>query len=159
MAARSPVIRAFAPADAGATAQLFYESIHGGAAGAYTPEQLRAWAPAPPAVEEWAALLSAMTTLLAVEAGEPVGFMSLDTNGHIDRAFVRPDRLRTGVASALYAAIEERARERGLTRLTTDASAIARAFFERKGWRVVREQQPVRNGVALTNYRMEKHLD
>jgi putative acetyltransferase len=151
---RSPTIRPFTPADAAATSALFYDSIHGGAQGAYTPEQLTAWAPEPPSVDDWAARLSAMTTLIAVQGAEVVGFMSLEGGGHIDRAFVHPDHLRTGVASALYQGILVRARKAGMAELTADASIVAKPFFEKQGWQVVATQHPMRNGVALTNYRM-----
>ena len=38
---------------------------------------------------------------------------------------------------------------------TTHASITARGFFEKRGWRVVRTQQVIRYGVALTNFVME----
>ena len=40
--------------------------------------------------------------------------------------------------------------------VTTHASITARPFFEARGYRVVRQQQVERQGVALTNFVMEK---
>lgn len=54
--------------------------------------------------------------------------------------------------------MEAKARELGATTLTTEASRMARPFFERQGWSVVAEQVVVIRGVRLTNYRMRKVL-
>ena len=85
--------------------------------------------------------------------------MSLEKAGHIDLAFVRTDRIGQGVARALYLALVKSARASGLKKLTVDASFMARRFFERQGWRVLSEQQPVRRGIKMTNFRMTIELD
>lgn len=41
-------------------------------------------------------------------------------------------------------------------RITTHASITAKSFFEHKGYRAVREQQVLRDGISLTNFMMEK---
>ena len=43
-------------------------------------------------------------------------------------------------------------------RVFTEASVTARPFFERRGFRVVRERRVARRGVQLTNFAMEKPL-
>jgi putative acetyltransferase len=96
---------------------------------------------------------------VAERDGVPVGFMSLDlARGYLDLAFVLPQVMGQGVADALYAVLEARARAEGLARLTTEASALARPFFARNGWALIREQQVERRGVALHNAVMEKTL-
>ena len=40
--------------------------------------------------------------------------------------------------------------------ISTHASITAKPFFEKRGYRVIREQQVERQGVALTNFVMEK---
>ncbi|MEE1466132.1 MAG: GNAT family N-acetyltransferase, partial [Clostridium sp.] len=40
--------------------------------------------------------------------------------------------------------------------ITTHASITARPFFEKRGYRVVKEQEVERSGVVLTNYVMIK---
>ena len=37
-----------------------------------------------------------------------------------------------------------------------ESASSARPFFEERGYEVAWEQQELRHGVALTNYRMEK---
>ena len=79
-------------------------------------------------------------------------------DGYLDFAYVAPDAMGQGVAKALYDAILAVAEKAGLARLTSEASHLARRFFERQGWRVVEEQSVARNGVTLTNFRMEIDL-
>ena len=40
--------------------------------------------------------------------------------------------------------------------ITTHASITAKPFFQQRGYRVVKEQKVIRQGIALTNYVMEK---
>lgn len=42
--------------------------------------------------------------------------------------------------------------------MTTHASITARPFFEKQGYRVIREQQVERRDLLLTNFVMEKTL-
>lgn len=160
----SLTVRAYRAADAAALGRLFFDSVHRGTAAAYSQAQRTAWAPAPPEGDAWAARLGEATTLVAEQDGAPIGFMSLTTTeaevglGLVDMAFVHPDHAGQGVASALYAALEEAARRAGLSRLETDASEIARPFFAAKGFMHIRAQQPVRRGVRLVNHRMGKTL-
>ena len=95
----------------------------------------------------WNASFLEHTTLVAVEGETIVGFADLAADGYLDRLYVHRDWQRRGVASALCDALPG-AR-------VTHASLIARPFFERRGWRVVREQQVERHGVLLTNFVME----
>lgn len=90
--------------------------------------------------------------------GTPAGFMTIDASGYIDLAFVRPGALGMGVGWLLYRAIEARAEQLGVVRLTTEASKKARPFFERQGWTVEREQLVVKRGVSLANFKMAKRL-
>lgn len=84
--------------------------------------------------------------------------MTIDAMGFIDLAFVAPAALGQGVGWRLYAAVEARARDLGGAVLTTEASRMARPFFERQGWAVVAEQVVLKRGVGLTNCWMRKAL-
>ncbi|MEO1599208.1 MAG: GNAT family N-acetyltransferase [Pseudomonadota bacterium] len=92
------------------------------------------------------------------DGAEIAGFMSLTPEGVVDMAYVAPKWMGKGVALVLYSALIARAREVGLARLTTDASHLARPFFERRGWRLLTEQQVERHGVRLTNFKMASDL-
>jgi putative acetyltransferase len=151
-------IRKATAEDFDATARLFFESVRRGTARHYSEDQRKAWAPDVPSPEDWRERLGAMDTWIAETGGKIVGFMSLMKSGHLDLAFVHPDWIGKGVAFRLYETLEAHARATGLTQLNSDASLLARPFFERQGWRVIQEQRPVRNGVELVNFRMEKNL-
>ena len=91
----------FEPAEADALGVIYYRAVHEGAAGAYDASQRHAWAPKAPSGSDWEARLWAQHTLVARDAGRPVGFMTLDAGGHIDLAFVDPDFQRRGVGGRL----------------------------------------------------------
>jgi putative acetyltransferase len=63
-----------------------------------------------------------------------------------------------GIASRLYEGIEAAAREQGIGRIYTEASELARRFFERKDFTVTERQDPILRGVSIHNYRMAKTL-
>lgn len=54
--------------------------------------------------------------------------------------------------------IERLAADRGHTAIGAFVSITAPPFFERMGYAVKFENIAVRNGIELTNYRMEKQL-
>ena len=99
-----------------------------------------------------------MDGFAAERDGQLVDFMTIDATGYIDLAFVAPQAHGQGVGWRLYAAVEARARKLGATVLTTEASHVARPFFERQGWSILAEQSVVKRGVALTNCRMRTAL-
>lgn len=140
-------LRPYRPADCPALAELFYHTVHTVCARDYSSEQLDAWADGQVDLAAWNASFLAHTTLVAVEGGTIVGFADLAPEGYLDRLYVHKDWQRRGVASALCDALTEAK--------VTHASLTARPFFEKRGWRVVREQQVERHGVLLTNFVME----
>jgi len=151
-------IRPGRPGDGPAAAEVFHAAVHQGAAAFYSAEERAAWSPAPP-VDGWEARLLAGNCLVAEEAsGQLIGFMTLGEDGFLDFAYVAPGWMGKGVADALYAQIEAMAHARGLPVLDTEASYLARQFFTRRGWQTTARQSVIRNGVALTNFRMEKPL-
>ncbi|MFP3335411.1 GNAT family N-acetyltransferase, partial [Pseudomonas sp. SIMBA_064] len=77
--------------------------------------------------------------LVAIIDHKIVGFCSLD-NGNIDLLFVHQNYLRQGIALKLYTQIEQVSRQKGKTRLTADVSKTAKPFFERVGFKVLKEQ-------------------
>lgn len=153
------VVRRFREEDALATAALFHASVHGLANAHYSQAERDAWAPQIPETAVWMQRLQGQSVFVAERDGVIVGFMTLRPDGYLDLAFVSPDASRKGVASKLYEAIEAEAMALGLTRLHAQASHLARPFFERQGWTVLKEQSAERNGVALTNFAMERRLD
>ena len=58
-----------------------------------------------------------------------------------------------GVASAICDELERAA---GEEKIITNASITAKPFFEKRGYKAVKEQQVIRKGIPLTNCVMEK---
>ena len=152
-------VRSFQAGDAEALGRVYHHAIREGAVEAYGAAAVRAWSPEAPSGANWAERLATAETVVAEAEGTPVGFMSLvPETGLIDLAFVLPEAARSGVASALYAVLEGRARATGLACLTTEASLLAEPFFAVQGFQVVARQEVERRGVMLKNCRMEKRL-
>ena len=153
-------VRTARPEDAGALAEVFYLGVRRGARVAYSEAQCSAWCPEVPDGEGWVRRLDGLDIVLAEVSGQVVGFMALDVEqGLLDLAYVHPEHVREGHASALYAVIEGRARRAGLTRIETEASRLAEPFFLSQGWRVLARQEVERRGVLIPNARMEKALN
>jgi len=161
MVARAPRIirvRGYEAEDAPEIARLFYETVRSVNRAHYSDEQLAAWAPEVPDARRWHERMSARLTLVAEEEGEVVGFAELEGDGHLDMLYVRKDAVGRGVGLRLYEAVEREALDRGHGRITTEASITARPFFERRGFRLVREQTVRRCNVELINFVMEKDV-
>ena len=150
----SPVrLRHYRPDDCEKLAALFYRTVHSVNAKDYTQRQLDVWATGTVDLQAWNASFLAHETVVAEENGEIVGFGDMDESGYLDRLYVHRDRQGRGIATAICDALERTVS--GKT-LTTHASVTAKPFFLHRGYRVVRQQTVLRQGIALTNYVMEK---
>ena len=149
-------LREYIPSDCAQLAELFYQTVHSVNAKDYTKEQLDAWATGEVDLQAWDASFRAHKTIVAVKNGEIVGFGDMDETGYLDRLYVRKDYQRQGIASAICDELERFAA--GKT-ITTHASITAKPFFQHRGYRVVRKQEVIRRGVALTNLVMENRSE
>ena len=153
------LIRPYERRDAEAIVALFHETIHTIAAADYTREQLDAWAPEIPDPTVWHGRMAPRLTLVAEEGGEILAFAELIEDGTLDMFYCRHDAQAQGIGSRLFSKIENAARGLGLKRMVAQASITARPFFERQGFRVVRQNSIVRGEVELINFTMEKRLE
>ncbi|MFR3031966.1 MAG: GNAT family N-acetyltransferase, partial [Blautia sp.] len=71
---------------------------------------------------------------------------------YLDRLFVHKDYQRKGVATAICDKLEQMAQGD----VVTHASITAKPFFEKRGYKVVKEQKVERQGITLTNFVMKK---
>lgn len=154
-------IRGYQPRDAVALAEVFYRSVREVAIAAYSAEQVQAWAPeerrAAGSIRTWADD-GRLVLVAADEHDHPVAFIDLEPDGHIDHLFCAPEAAGRGIAAQLYQAVQAAAREQGITRFYTEASELARPFFERRGFAVVARQDLVIRGVPMHNYKMTGEL-
>lgn len=153
------ITRPLVPEDGEIAAEIFFDAVHHGTTDVYSVEQRIAWGGHAPDTTKWLNKFQNTSGFAADIGGLMVGFMTLDTDGHIDLAFVRTEFSGHGIGKLLYRLIEAQAVASGLKRLTTEASKKAKPFFIRLGWHIDQEQVVVKNGVFLTNFKMSKSLE
>ena len=73
-------------------ANLFYSSVHAIDSSIYSEAQKDVWAPTPIDYGRWNLLLN---------NDQVAGFIELESDGHIDCAYVSPEFQKQGVATAL----------------------------------------------------------
>ncbi len=122
----------------------------------YTLEQVKAWAPDHFDIEAWQERIDSMNSYIAELDGKIVGFADLRQDGYIDHFFCHVNYQRVGVGRALMEHIFLTGNGRGISRYYSAVSVTARPFYERFGFRVIKEQQAEINGQMLINFIMEK---
>ena len=145
-------IRQYQQSDCKELTELFYNTVHTVNAKDYTKEQLNVWATGQVDLEKWDLSLQEHYSVVAVENNVIVGFGDIDKTGYLDRLFVHADHQGKGIATAICDKLEQFVKKN----VTTHASITARPFFEKRGYKVVKEQQVERQGIFLTNYVMVK---
>ena len=145
------ILRRYRDEDCNAVSKLFYETVHTVNAKDYTAEQLCAWAHGEDSLQAKHKALMSQHTVIAEIDGKIVGFGSIDKFGCLDMLFVHKDFQRQGIATAICDELEAK-----FSVVKTYASITAKPFFEKRGYSVMKEQSVERQGIFLTNYRMEK---
>lgn len=147
-------IRNYKPSDCKEMAELFYHTIHTVNAKDYTEEQLNVWATGQVDLEKWNQSFLEHYSIVAVDGDRITGFGDIDETGYLDRLYVHANHQNQCVATAICDALEQTAPGN----ITTHASITARPFFEKRGYKVIKEQQVERQGIFLTNFVMEKEM-
>lgn len=146
------LIREYQSSDCDKMAELFYNTVHTINAKDYSKEQLDVWATGQIDLKNWDQSFQEHYSVVAVNDGIIVGFGDIDRKGYLDRLFVHTDYQRKGIATDICNCLEQAVQGN----IVTHASITARPFFERRGYKVVKEQQVERQGIFLTNYVMIK---
>lgn len=149
-------LRHYCSDDCAAMADLFYHTVHTVNARDYSQKQLDAWATGRVDLKAWDKSFLEHDTWVALEGDLLVGFADMDKSGYLDRIYIHKNHQGRGIATMLCDRLEQRCPS---SCFTTHASITAKPFFEKRGYRVVKEQQVSRGGVFLTNYVMEKTSD
>lgn len=143
-------IREYQSSDCEELTKLFYNTVHAVNAKDYTEEQLDAWATGQVDLNKWDQSLREHYSIVAVENEMLVGFGDIDKSGYLDHLFVHADYQGKGIGTMICNRLEQAVSGN----IITHASITARPFFEKRGYRVVKEQQVERQGVFLTNFEM-----
>ena len=162
--------RPYQPHDCPEMIRLFRDTVCTVNAADYTRPQIDAWIGGEngPDRTAWDRSFRAHYTLVAVLGEQIVGFGDMDASGYLDRLYVHSAYQRRGIATALCDVLEAPFAAATLAlcdvleapfaaaTLVTHASLTAKAFFEGRGYCVIRPQQVERNGVLLANFVMER---
>lgn len=143
-------IREYQSSDCEEIIKLFDNTVHTVNAKDYTKEQLDAWATGRVDLNKWDQSLREHYSLVAVENEMIVGFGDIDKSGYLDRLFVHEDYQGKGMGTMICNRLEQAVSGS----VIIHASITAKTFFEKRGYRVVKEQQVERKGVFLTNFEM-----
>ena len=146
-------IRLYRPDDCEKIAELFYETVHTINAKDYSKKQLNAWATGNVDLDSWNQVFLKTYTVVAISDGDIAGFGNIDNKGYLDMLYVHKCHQRKGIASAICDTLEKSVSG---VKIETHASITARPFFEKRGYKVIKEQQVERQGIILTNFIMEK---
>ena len=145
-------LRKYHPSDCQALAELFYDTVHTVCKNDYSEKQLYAWATGNIDLVKWNQSFRSHYTLVAEINGNIAGFGDIDLNGYLDRLYVHKDYQRRGIGSYICSILENMVDS---DKIITHASITAKGFFEKRGYKVIKEQQVKRQGIILTNYIME----
>jgi putative acetyltransferase len=151
-------IRIGTPEDLEEMKQLYVDTIHTICNKQYNEEQLAVWSSTAQNAERWQEMIATQYVIIAEIDRQMAGFATLKNENYIDFFYTHKDFQRKGVAQQLLDHIEEKARIQQSERLSSYVSMTARPFFEKNGFVVLKEQENIRNGVMLINYKMEKAL-
>jgi len=146
------VIREYQSSDCEVLAELFYNTVHTVNVKDYTKKQLDVWATGNVDLEKWNQSFEEHYSLVAIDNEKIVGFGDINKAGYLDRLYVHSEYQRKGIATAICNQLEHAVQGN----IVTHASITARPFFEKRGYKVIKEQQVERRGVFLTNFIMEK---
>ena len=146
-------LREYKPADCEQLAELFYNTVHSINAKDYAEEQLNVWATGRVDLKEWNRSFLKHKTIVAIENNKIVGFGDIDESGYLDRLYVHKDYQGMGIASAICDELEYSVNGK---QITTHASITAKSFFQDRGYRIIQEQEVIRQGISLINYVLEK---
>ncbi len=145
-------LRRYQQSDLKELMELFYNTVHIVNARDYTKKQLDAWADGGADLEKWDKSLKEHYSIVAAYNGIITGFGDIDKTGYLDRLFVHANYQKRGIGSAICNQLEQEIKGN----ITTHASITARPFFEKRGYKVVKEQQVERKGIYLVNFVMVK---
>lgn len=151
-------IRDATDADAPTLAAVFADAVHAAGPSRYTPEQVGAWAAAADDPEAFGNRVLSDRTFIADDEDEPVGFVSVGSDGHIAMLYVRGRWQGRGVGGHLLAAALAAAVEAGADRAYAEASAFSLPVFAQAGFTEVGVESVEVRGVPFDRRLVEKPL-
>lgn len=160
--ATDPLLRPLVAADLPELVELYRDAVLTQTPGLYNERQIQAWAGHGDRAAGLAEALARGVGLASCAGPDQCSieaFALLDPIDRLSLLYCRGRSSRQGRASALLAALERIARERGCRRLRTEASQLSRPLLERLGWRLEAEEEVMFAGVLFRRWRMIRDLN
>ena len=153
-------LRAYRDGDAPALATLTRAAIERIGPQAYSPDQVSSWSARHPSGERFAQRVANGDWIVLASGNDdrPVAYALLEPGGHVDMLYIHPDHARRGLAARLLIAVDAEAARRGIARLYTEASDLARPAFESAGYALTGRREFKLDGVTIHNWAMERRL-
>lgn len=124
----------------------------------YSQAQRAQWVPERRSGEGWKSRLDQQAIVVARNSTGAIGFMSVDSSGYVDFAYIRPAAQGTGLFRLLFTNIEQFCIKRGTKRLWVHASLMAQPAFAAMGFTVVAHQVVGIGSETFQRAEMEKPL-
>jgi putative acetyltransferase len=144
--------------DSDVLADIMFDAVRNGDS-RYTEQQRQAWVPVRRTGADWVERLNRQHIVIAEQAGEAIGFMSLAVGGYIDFAYIRPKAQHSGLFRQLLSHIVERAIASREPMLWTHASLMAEPAFKSLGFKVRKREEIAIGNETFERCEMERHLD
>lgn len=151
-------IRRYESRDCNDIIKLFYDTVHTINSKDYAEDELNAWAPKDIDISLWDKSFLKNYTIVFILDNVIVGFGDINETGYLDRLYIHKDYQRRGIAKKIVDNLECYVKKLGVDYITTEASITAKPFFERMGYKIIKEQQVEKREEYLTNYIMKKHI-
>ncbi|MEL6400516.1 MAG: GNAT family N-acetyltransferase [Cyanobacteria bacterium J06607_6] len=149
-------IRIAEPTDVPQLATLFKATVLQHGSQYYTAQQTAAWAAAADDRARFQQFILSVTTYLAVNESNILGFAGISSDGYVASAYIHHQYLGQGIGSALMAQILDHAERDCLPRLYCEASKFSVGLFIKFGFRLYATEVVERHGVSFERYLMEK---
>jgi putative acetyltransferase len=149
-------IRPVREADLPELAILFRETVQAIAPQRYTPDQTRVWASFAADREHFDQFILTATTYVAEDETGLIGFAGIAEDGHVSATYVRGDRVRQGVGSALMQILLAHAAQCQFQRLYAEASEFSLGLFQKFGFHCYATEIINRQGVQFKRYLVER---
>ncbi|MEG3638435.1 GNAT family N-acetyltransferase [Magnetococcus sp. PR-3] len=152
--------RLFKTSDATALCEIFQQAVLQLGPSYYNTEQVRIWVNRTPTPQAMAQRMSdgRFVRVAVDDQNNPIGFMDLEQDGHIDLCYIHPDWARRGVGSTLLHEIEQFALHAHYPKLYSEVSEVGKPFFLRRSFKCLHTRHLCIDGINIHNYALEKPL-
>lgn len=138
--------------------ELFVNTIKNTCKNDYSKEQIDVWTSSVENKERWKEKLKKQYLIIAEAENKIVGYGSLENGNYLAFMYVHQNYLRQGIANKLYIKLENETKRLGYTSIDSDVSLTAKPFFEKNGFKTIKENINLINGIEIINFRMRKEL-